>query len=137
MTHRFWRNVIYSTHTMNCGTILLGRKDLYLKPIVSLILFSKNDTENFEHWYGQCFEPMSPPPISLEELLPSLLVYRWHYVLSWWWLEIKINQRLIITDYEIIEAKNNRFLITLNTLIILEIQLHLIQYDLTFIPQTL
>ena len=38
--------------------------------------FSKNDTDNFENWYGLCFEPMSPPPISLEELLPSLLVYR-------------------------------------------------------------
>ena len=26
MTHQFWRNVNYSTLTMNCGIILLGKK---------------------------------------------------------------------------------------------------------------
>ena len=37
---------------------------------------SRNESEDFESWYGSCFEPMSPPDITLDELLPSLLVYR-------------------------------------------------------------
>ena len=50
-----------------------------------LFLFSNNETEKFENWYGQCFEPMTPPPISPEELLPSLLVYRYFSILVLLW----------------------------------------------------
>ena len=50
-----------------------------------LVLFSNNETEKFENWYGQCFEPMTPPPISPEELLPSLLVYRYFSFLVLLW----------------------------------------------------
>ena len=46
------------------------------KSVILSYIYSKNDTEGFDAWHGQCLEPMTPPPISLEELLPSLLVYR-------------------------------------------------------------
>ena len=38
---------------------------------------SRNESDDFESWYGSCFDPMTPPDITLDELLPSLLVYRW------------------------------------------------------------
>ena len=39
--------------------------------------FSNNVTDTFENWYELCFEPMKPPEITWQELLPSLLLYRW------------------------------------------------------------
>ena len=37
---------------------------------------SANSVETFKSWYELCFEPMQPPQITWQELLPSLLVYR-------------------------------------------------------------
>ena len=53
--------------------------------------FSANATDTFESLYVLCFEPMEPPGITWQELLPSLLVYREEclsFLLKWWRLSI-------------------------------------------------
>ena len=60
------------------GFVEFFRKVLQSKVGLELIRFGfrNNETDNFESWYELCFEPMSPPDITWQELLPSLLVYR-------------------------------------------------------------
>ena len=44
---------------------------------LSSIFFRNNLSETFDSWLDICyFEPMKPPDITWDELLPSLLVYR-------------------------------------------------------------
>merc|ERR1719206_455827 len=45
-------------------------------------LKSINSVETFKSWYELCFEPMQPPQINWQELLPSLLVYSLTFALG-------------------------------------------------------
>ena len=42
---------------------------------VDLFTLLYNDSQQLDHWYGECFGPSIAPAITWQELLPPLVVY--------------------------------------------------------------
>ena len=41
---------------------------------ILLIIFSGNESDNMEYWYGVCFGPQDPPSITLQVSTPSVVL---------------------------------------------------------------